>query len=77
MPLHVFFDKNIQKEAFLGAQEAKKEEDFCPHIPAPDQFVLICKKIHEDWVKINKNESPKALASSKTAAPFDFLLDFG
>ena len=31
---------------------------------------LCCKKILTDWVEIKKNDSPKVLACSKTAAPF-------
>ena len=70
MPLHVFFYKKIQKEAFWGVQEARKEEDLGPHIPAPETRTNLC-SFAKRFMKINqKNSSPKALASSKTAAPF-------
>ena len=42
MPLNVFFDKMIQKEAFWGVQEARKEEDLGPNIPAPETRTNLC-----------------------------------
>ena len=50
----------------------RKEEDLGPHIPAPETRTNLCSFATKDSCRLGKNqqnESPKALASSKTAAP--------
>ena len=71
MPLHVFFYKKIQKEAFWGVQEARKEEDLGRCIPAPEtrtNLGLFAKRFMKIGPKSTKWE-PKSTGQLEKAAP--------
>ena len=42
MPMHVFFDKKIEKEAFLGGSGGKEGGGFGSHIPVPETRTNFC-----------------------------------
>ena len=49
MPIHGFFDKKIQKEAFLGGSGGKEGGGFGIHIFKPLKLGPICARMQKEF----------------------------